>query len=440
MSQDKDALDELGEAIEKARGRGLLPKGGSWAARSQVQRRFVRATNAKEQYVARGRGGGVILYRSPKKGKEREAGRSARAMDYLMWRTIRPSRVKKSIDALDDVIEKARYTMRLSPAQRRNAVVRRAYAQNEARGRSKYRGGFGRSKTGPSKNVGARGPQEGPLLRMRQAGFRRRDLQWMNSAGGRAGENSKTRQGARAVLHEYARIKGRPSPYKRKLFGRGLKRIRKGGEDIHKAKPKTLYVYRPVENAADIIAWAESQGFKSTQPAEKLHVTLAYSKTPLNWAMLHDDYHLEPSEHHAMSCGCEPVCRSENGGNKQRRIQGGVREVKALGADGAVVLAFESDSLTQRWMDFKRAGAVWSFPSFTPHITITYNGKGVDLSKVHPYAGDIVLGEECWEEISEDGQDKAVAAEKVTKAGLDDLNARLAAVEAKQAEPSKEAA
>lgn len=208
---------------------------------------------------------------------------------------------------------------------------------------------------------------------------------------------------------------------------------------VEKAKAKTLYVYRPVENAADIIAWAESQGFKSTQPAEKLHVTLAYSKTPLNWAMLHDDYHREESEY-ALSCECGPMLRSADGGNKRRKISGGVREVKALGSDGAVVLAFESDSLTQRWMDFKRAGAVWKFPSFTPHITITYDGKGVDLSKVHPYAGDIILGEECWEEVSENGQAEAIAAEKVTKAGLDDLSTRLSAIEAKQSEPAKEAA
>lgn len=242
----------------------------------------------------------------------------------------------------------------------------------------------------------------------------------------RLGSGARGRRLRTYILRRTANIEGR------------VKRVRKTAADIHKAKPKTLYVYRPVENAADIIAWAESQGFKSTQPAEKLHVTLAYSKTPLNWAHLHDDYHLEPSEY-ARSCGCEVVSRSDDN-SKRRKITGGVREVKALGSDGAVVLAFESDSLTQRWMDFKRAGAVWKFPSYTPHITITYDGKGVDLSKVHPYAGDIILGEECWEEIDENGQKDAIAAEKVTKAGLDDLHARLAAVEAKQAESAKEAA
>lgn len=215
---------------------------------------------------------------------------------------------------------------------------------------------------------------------------------------------------------------------------------------VAKAKPKTLYVYRPVENAADIIAWAQSQGFKTTQPADRMHVTLAYSKTPMNWAKLTDDYRMEPDEARAerTACGCGPVMWSEDG-QKRRTIKGGVREVKALGSDGAIVLAFESDTLTERWMDFKRAGASWSFPSFTPHVTLSYSGKGVDLAKVHPYAGDIVLGEECWEEIKEGGQAEAIAAETGVAKTLDQLDQiaqRLDAIEKAQAnpEPAKEAA
>lgn len=201
----------------------------------------------------------------------------------------------------------------------------------------------------------------------------------------------------------------------------------KSNAPLHKAKAKTLYVYRPVENAADIIAWAKSQGFATTLAPEDLHVTLAHSKTPLNWAMLHDDYHFEPSTEQSACCG--PVLRSADGGNSKRRIKGGVREVKALGAEGAILLAFESDTLTRRWMDFKAAGAVWSFAGFQPHITLTYDGKGVDLDKVHPYAGDIVLGEECWEEVREGGQEAAIARQ-VTKT-LGAFDERLGAVEKK---------
>lgn len=335
--------------------------------------------------------------------------------ERLMHRRISGrNHIKKSIAALGETIEKARYTLKLSPAQRRNAVISRLEAANSAKGLSRTRGGAGRSKLGPSQHIGARGPKQTPGFFT----FNGRSQAFANAKRNPGSKSSDwTISNSREKIHEFRTRRGEASPYKRTLGG-SLKRIKK-------AKPKTLYVYRPVENAADIIAWAKSQGFATTLAPQDLHVTLAYSKTPLNWAKLYDDWHLEPEAMNAMCSACAPVCRSEDGGNAKRRIKGGVREVKPLGAEGAVVLAFESDTLTRRWMDFKAAGAVWSFPSFTPHVTISYDGKGVDLDKVHPYAGDIVLGEECWEEVKE-----AAIARQVTKA-LDALGTRLGAVEKK---------
>lgn len=327
--------------------------------------------------------------------------------------------------------------VRVSPAQRRAIAMGRRKRFNVERTKRMGTAQYGGSSRKPSSNPGARGPRH--IINPEQGRSRRRVFANLKTGkykwpgGQKRSTLNRTRQSIGAM---YERT-GRKSPYKRTLMG-NLKRVRKGDDAIHKAKPKTLYVYRPVENAEDIIAWAKSQGFTSTQPAEKFHVTLAYSKTPLNWAHLHDDYHLEPSEY-ARSCGCEVVSRSDDN-SKRRKISGGVREVKALGSDGAVVLAFESDSLTNRWMDFKRAGAVWKFPSFTPHITITYDGGKVDLSKVHPYAGDIILGEECWEEVSENGQANAIAAEKKVTKALEAIDQRLAAVEKAVTKPDTEAA
>lgn len=325
--------------------------------------------------------------------------------------------VYKSLAALGEVVEKARYTMRLSPAQRRNAVMARLGAANEAKGLSRTRGGAGRSKLGPSQHIGARGPKDPST-----AGRLNQRSRWFAEAKRGSGDKVSDRlitQNTREHLHAYRTRRGLPSAYKRTLGG-SLKRIKK-------AKPKTLYVYRPVENAADIIAWAKSQGFATTLAPEDLHVTLAYSKTPLNWAKLYDDWHLEPEAMNATCSACAPVCRADDGGNAKRRIKGGVRTIMAMGGGGAIVLAFESDTLTRRFMDFKAAGAVWSFPSFTPHVTISYDGKGVDLDKVHPYAGDIVLGEECWEEVREGGQEAAIARQ-VTKT-LGAFDERLVAVE-----------
>ncbi len=47
-----------------------------------------------------------------------------------------------------------------------------------------------------------------------------------------------------------------------------------------------LYVSRHVENAEEIIVWAKSVGFETTLPAEDMHVTVCYSKEPVDWLSL----------------------------------------------------------------------------------------------------------------------------------------------------------
>lgn len=424
MTDQVDSLDALDEAIEKAQ-RLISPRARRDGAR--MERKF---------------SGGKLT--KPSSALNRRITRRKPGHFLRNGAMLKP--VNKSLEALDEVIEKALRVggIKVSPAQRRRLAMesggsRRPRTFNLERtkrtGYNEYRG----SKQKPFTNPGARGPSGsatvGPNTR---SAVTRRIMARAKQEPSKRNKNTLkvVRENNAYAIHNR---RGDASPYKRTLFG-GLKRVKKTADDVNKAKAKTLYVYRPVENAADIIAWAESQGFKSTQPAEKLHVTLAFSKTPLNWAMLHDDYHLEPSDY-AQSCGCEVVSRSDDN-SKRRKISGGVREVKALGKDGAVVLAFESDSLTQRWMDFKRAGAAWSFPSFTPHITISYDGGAVDLSKGHPYAGDIILGEECWEEVDEKGQEAAIAAEKGVKKSLRDLVAAevKTALDAQPKPAAKEAA
>lgn len=211
-----------------------------------------------------------------------------------------------------------------------------------------------------------------------------------------------------------------------------------GKAPVEKAKAKTLYVFRPVLNADDILAWAKTQGFSSTLEASDLHVTVAFSKNPLNWAKLGDDWCAEdPRPADDERRYAETVAWSE-GGRKQKRIEGGVREVKALGDKGAVVLAFQSPSLTERWAQFLRIGASWDYAGYSPHLTITYKGAGVDLAKVDPYKGPILLGEEDWNEIKEGAGDD-VKETPVTKSDVEALEARLATLEKAQP-PAAEAA
>jgi hypothetical protein len=134
-----------------------------------------------------------------------------------------------------------------------------------------------------------------------------------------------------------------------------------------------------VLNADDIVSWAKSQGFESV--VEDLHVTIIYSKTPVDWLKIgSDDW------------------SSDEKGNLEVK-SGGPRVIEKFG-EGAVVLAFSNSSLQYRNMAARENGASWDHEDYTPHITITHQPPlGLDLSKVQPYTGRILLGPEIFEEI-----------------------------------------
>jgi hypothetical protein len=148
------------------------------------------------------------------------------------------------------------------------------------------------------------------------------------------------------------------------------------------ATPRTLYVSRKVKNASAIISWAKKVGFSTTLPASDLHVTIAFSKAPVDWFKFHAD---------------------------QPKIEvppGGPRAVEQFG-EGAIVLLFNDMWLKWRHREFKDGGASWDHEDYQPHITITYSKPdGMDLTKIEPYQGEIVLGPEIWEEIDENWQEK----------------------------------
>ncbi|WP_107327479.1 anti-CBASS protein Acb1 family protein [Agrobacterium pusense] len=143
------------------------------------------------------------------------------------------------------------------------------------------------------------------------------------------------------------------------------------------AAPRTLYVSRKVVNAADLIAWAKRQGFKTTLPADELHVTIAYSRTPIDW----------------MKVG-------ESWAGELKVAAGGPRLMERFGE--ARVLLFKAAELDWRHENIKAAGASWDHPEYQSHISISYSDDSPDLSTVEPYQGEIILGPEIFSEIRED--------------------------------------
>lgn len=146
------------------------------------------------------------------------------------------------------------------------------------------------------------------------------------------------------------------------------------------AAPRTLYVHRKVTNGADIIAWAKEQGFKTTLPADDLHVTIAFSRQAVDWMKMGESWQA-----------------------KVEVPEGGARIMEQFG--DAKVLLFSSSELSWRHEEMKREGAVWGYPEYQPHISISYDTDAPDLKDIEPYTGKIDLGPEVFAEIKEDWQE-----------------------------------
>lgn len=153
-----------------------------------------------------------------------------------------------------------------------------------------------------------------------------------------------------------------------------------GGQEVTAtdSAPRTLYVRRDVLNAADIIAWAEEQGIADLQEPNDLHITLTYSRAPVDW----------------MKAG-------EPWGSKLELPEGGPRVMEVFGK--ALVILVASSELQWRHETInERTGASWDFPDYQPHITIAYPAAMPDPAKIEPYRGPIILGPEIFEEVKPD--------------------------------------
>jgi hypothetical protein len=164
----------------------------------------------------------------------------------------------------------------------------------------------------------------------------------------------------------------------------GVLDLPEGGEVVplrraaNDAKPRTLYVSRKVQNVSDLKSWARKQGLPDLQ--DDLHVTIAFSRTPVDWIEMGSSW-------------------ADNGGKGAGELvitAGGPRVVEPLG-DRTAVLMFASSDLSWRNREMREAGASWDYPDYQPHISLT--AEPVDLAKVEPYRGKIVLGPEIFEEI-----------------------------------------
>jgi hypothetical protein len=82
------------------------------------------------------------------------------------------------------------------------------------------------------------------------------------------------------------------------------------------------------------------------------------------------------------------------------------RSVEPLGDKGAVVLKFSSNEFYDRWEDLCDFGCSWDYDDYHPHVSITYQGSSIDLTKVTPYSGRLVFGPERFSQVVDDWETK----------------------------------
>lgn len=158
---------------------------------------------------------------------------------------------------------------------------------------------------------------------------------------------------------------------------------------MNDATPRPLYVHRKLLNSADLIAWAKAQGIATTIDGSDMHVTIAFSRQPIDWLKVEaNDWNEEKDG----SLVINP---------------GGPRLVERLGKDGeALVLLFGSSRLAWRHEQIRNAGASWDWPEYQPHVTISYNAPEIDVETIEPYRGVLRFGPEIFEGIDEDWRAK----------------------------------
>lgn len=147
--------------------------------------------------------------------------------------------------------------------------------------------------------------------------------------------------------------------------------------------PRTLYVCRKLVNDTEFLAWAKKQGFKETLAASDLHVTVAYSRARVDWMAVDQAWSFDDEADLIVPAG-------------------GPRVVEAIGDKGAIALKFKSAALQWRHEAIREAGATWDHAEYQPHVTITWNGEGVDLAKIEPFRGQLHFGPEIFSELDDE--------------------------------------
>lgn len=119
---------------------------------------------------------------------------------------------------------------------------------------------------------------------------------------------------------------------------------------------KGTYVSMKVKNPEVLYKWYKDQGV-DVVPKEELHCTIAYSKKEFKHEVDKDEVEIKYDEE------IYPY-------------------LEPLGNDGAVVMKFTSKEMQKRFDKCIKEGAIYDYDTYIPHVTISYNGKDLDLKSI----------------------------------------------------------
>jgi hypothetical protein len=140
------------------------------------------------------------------------------------------------------------------------------------------------------------------------------------------------------------------------------------------------YVSMKVKNKEELYDWFADQNVEVV-PEDELHCTVSYSRKVFEHNVNEDEVIITPDQFIG---------------------------IELLGDEGAVVLKFNSDKMQDRFNQCMREGATYDYNEYIPHITLTYNGKDLDLSKLELPIFDIVLYNETVEPLDLNWKSKVI--------------------------------
>ena len=154
-----------------------------------------------------------------------------------------------------------------------------------------------------------------------------------------------------------------------------------------------LYVSRPLLNGQEVAQHFIAQGLGSTLDPAEMHITVLYSKQPFHWEKV------PPTTGDLV---VPPMRRARGVG-----VHSVDRQMKKLGGFNVVAMEIQAQNegvqkLIERWWEYRAAGASHDYDGFNAHITVSYAGTGVDVSKIKPFPGVLRFGPEIRKPIEKD--------------------------------------